>query len=305
MIIYRLEDGARTRSYDGHNAAVYALAPSPDGKWLVTGSADQTVRFWRLDGCDTLAPLGARFGPSDRGRGKVVEVTPQGFAQAMGMQVDDVVEKFYIGMDEKTDLRDLEPVLPNTQIGFVVLRQGKSLLMGTTKRDRPALRSSRRSTTNGSSGRPRAIYETSPLGDRKYLGWHRNRLEATQPTDYFAFDNFETGICASPRRCSGCWRRASWAPIKPPPGRRAELPNVQVVAADATGVRPPGRARRGPVGPHPRGRRGTRRGSRPDPLGPRPGRQRQGRRGRDQAPLRLGSSETSRSTSTRALTWSA
>ncbi len=228
VIIYRLEDGARTRFYDGHNAAVYALAPSPDGEWLVTGSADQTVRFWRLDGCDTLAPLGARFGPSDRGRGKVVEVTPQGFAEAMGMQVGDVVEKFYIGMDEKTDLRDLESVLPNTQIGFVILRQGKSLRMGTTKRDRPALSLFPSVDHEWIVWTPQGYYETSPLGDRKYLGWHRNRLEATRPTDYFAFDNFEKEL-RQPEALLRLLETGELGPINPPPGL-AQLPNVQVVA---------------------------------------------------------------------------
>ena len=38
---------------------------------------------------------------------------------------------------------------------------------------------------------PRGYYETSAIGDRRYLGWHRNRVAADQPTDYFSFDHFE------------------------------------------------------------------------------------------------------------------
>ena len=38
---------------------------------------------------------------------------------------------------------------------------------------------------------PEGYYETSAIGDRRYLGWHRNREAAGQPTDYFSFDHFE------------------------------------------------------------------------------------------------------------------
>ena len=60
VAIYGL-DGIRTRFLRGHAAAVYSAAPSPDGRWLVTGSHDQTLCLWPLAGCDTLAPLGATF----------------------------------------------------------------------------------------------------------------------------------------------------------------------------------------------------------------------------------------------------
>ena len=67
VALYRLDDGVRTRLLAGHNGPVYALAPSPDGKWLVTGSPDQTVRLWRLGGMDIRrllvpASLRARWG---------------------------------------------------------------------------------------------------------------------------------------------------------------------------------------------------------------------------------------------------
>ena len=104
VAIYGLDDGRRTRLFAGHNGPVYALAPSPDGRWLVTGSSDQTARFWRLAGCDTLASLGAQFAPEAGRRGKVTQVEPRGFAEAMGLRVGDLVDKFYIGGIEKTDL---------------------------------------------------------------------------------------------------------------------------------------------------------------------------------------------------------
>jgi WD40 repeat protein len=49
--IVRLGDvasGAEVREFRGHTAGVFAVAFSPDGKQLVTGSADQTIRLWEV-----------------------------------------------------------------------------------------------------------------------------------------------------------------------------------------------------------------------------------------------------------------
>src|SRR5262249_35141008 len=87
---YRLDDGKATRLYSGHNGPVYCLAPSADGRWLATGSSDQTVRLWTLAGCDELAGLGAEFERLPDGTRRVRSVASSGFAEAMGLRVGDV-----------------------------------------------------------------------------------------------------------------------------------------------------------------------------------------------------------------------
>ena len=57
IVIHRLPDGQRTRVFLGHAGVIYGLAPSADGRWLASASADQTVRLWTLAGCDTRPPL--------------------------------------------------------------------------------------------------------------------------------------------------------------------------------------------------------------------------------------------------------
>jgi WD40 repeat protein len=192
VVLYRLDDGLRTRLLAGHNGPVYALAPSPDGKWLATGSSDQTVRLWRLAGMDALAPLGAQFAPGGPpGKPSVADIERGSFAEAMGLEKGDRIEAFYINGKPATDLKTLDNLPPNTKIEFLVVRDGKQVPLGTTKRDAPALTLFPALDHEWILWTPHGYYETSTLGDRRYLGWHRNRLKEGEPTDYFAFDHFE------------------------------------------------------------------------------------------------------------------
>ena len=231
VAIYRLDTGQRTRLYAGHSGAVYALAPSPDGLWLLTGSVDQTIRFWRLAGCDTLAPIGATFGPSDRGLGKVTAVKKGGFADLAGLDAGDLIEKCQTGETPVTDLKSLDTVPPNVPIDLLAApgRPGSH-----HPDDEAATLPARLTLFPARDGEwivwtPSGIYDTSPLGDRKYLGWHRNRLnlmpgDIVQPTDFFAFDHFEKDLRKPARRCWNCSARRTSTLSNPAPAVAARSP---------------------------------------------------------------------------------
>jgi len=71
-------EGRTLGQFAGHEGNVFAVIPSPDGRYLVTCSADQTVRLWNLKTRELLVSL---FQGKD---GEWVIWTPQGYYAASG-----------------------------------------------------------------------------------------------------------------------------------------------------------------------------------------------------------------------------
>ncbi len=73
---WKASDGALVRTYEGHTDALYALALSPDGKTLATGSYDQKIKLWNVeDGSEVRllkGHIGGVYGLSFRPDGKVL-----------------------------------------------------------------------------------------------------------------------------------------------------------------------------------------------------------------------------------------
>ena len=46
--LWRVSDGSLQQELKGHSDDLWALAISPDGRWLATGSEDHTVKLWKL-----------------------------------------------------------------------------------------------------------------------------------------------------------------------------------------------------------------------------------------------------------------
>ena len=46
--LWNLNNGEELRRFKGHQKFVLAVAFSPDGRYALSGSADQTLRLWRL-----------------------------------------------------------------------------------------------------------------------------------------------------------------------------------------------------------------------------------------------------------------
>src|SRR5262249_1419131 len=66
-------DGKKIGDFVGHQDDVFTMSVSPDGKYLVSGSHDQTVKLWNLQTRELRVPL---FPGTD---GEWVMWTPEGF----------------------------------------------------------------------------------------------------------------------------------------------------------------------------------------------------------------------------------
>ena len=187
VILWNLTTGQRTRFLTGHEGKVYSLAASADGKWLVSGSSDQTLRIWPLAGCDRPAPFGARFGRRADGSWIITDVTPGGFAEGAKLRKGHIVTNFFIGRDEKTDqmgalLPTLDTLAATDFYGFYVRTEGDPTLIrtGSSKKDSPALTLFPAANREWVLWTPRGYYDTSVEGDRRFLGWLTNRGDVTQ-----------------------------------------------------------------------------------------------------------------------------
>ncbi len=230
ITVYDLETGQRTRVLVGHSAPISALAPSPDGRWLASGSVDQMVMFYPLAGCDTVP----KFGASIERRGNawiVTSVIPQSFARAMGLQVGDQVMKAgiaslstketYEGPDQLARfVTRLDSLTPGLFITGIYVRRmvdvpGLGVFpidldpMPSTKRNSQALTLFPGLDKEWIVWTPQGYYDTSIEGDSRFLGWLTNpRFDQPNPTDFVPISTYADTM-RQPVLLDQLWRTAN------------------------------------------------------------------------------------------------
>ena len=142
LYLFDARTGAQIREFQGHTSAVSAVAPSPDGRFLLSASTDQTLRIWDPDRDEPLLSL--FFAGDDW-----IAWTPEGYYAAspggenlMGWQLSNGPE----------------------QVGsFVPASQfHKSLYRPDVIKLAPQDRQRRRRPWNGSTRPPRIVKEVLP-----------------------------------------------------------------------------------------------------------------------------------------------
>src|SRR5205085_39532 len=60
--LWDLASGAELRRFEGHRQMVSSLAFTPDGRWLLSGSQDQTLRLWDVETACELSSVPSQAG---------------------------------------------------------------------------------------------------------------------------------------------------------------------------------------------------------------------------------------------------
>jgi WD40 repeat protein len=178
----------RVRLFTGHQGEVMAVAPSADGKILVSASRDQTVAAWSLADWPSQPELGARFVIKHR-KLLVEAVDPGSPAWECGLTEEDEVEELWF-RGKKVEggpqvwLNRLEQPEPGRELFIKTKAMPKGLL--TTVRQRPLWRFFPTRDREWVLWRWRDYYyDTSTHGDN-YIGWQVSRTFDEKPTFYRA-----------------------------------------------------------------------------------------------------------------------
>jgi len=165
------------RQFIGHLGAVNSLGESPDGRVLVTGSADRTIRFWSLAGLKQDA-----WPDFDSGNDLIVTyVIPGGESERAGILPGDRMVRM--------DGREVGELAGEWLAGRWPYRAGQRVTLDMERAGRPyqvvvpltpagdfvePLLSLYMADGEWIMWTPQGYYDASPQGDR-LIGWHVNQ----------------------------------------------------------------------------------------------------------------------------------
>jgi len=188
----------------GHNGRVTSVAASPDGKYLVSGSTDGTVRYWPLHACWHPSPVFRRWGaelqPGASGRGLVVSsIDDLGPLYQKGVRVGDRIARIEWNVsgaevDQRSENRPQEML---RQLGQLPWHQQVTF---TARRDGPEWRFNLRggwhpmltlyaTDSEWIAWTPAGYYACSPGGERM-MGWLLNPDERNRPPKFYTAEQF-------------------------------------------------------------------------------------------------------------------
>jgi WD40 repeat protein len=210
LYLFDTRSGKLRGEFQGHSGAIWALAPSPDNRCLLSASHDQTLRIWDASfaGTTPLAGIGVRFEVGDGGavvtdvvaggpaaldrrlqaRDRIVALA-QGegnFVEVKGKTYAEVARLVRGPQDSTVQLK----VLPAGKAELVVYKLVRKSL-GQLGEYQPLV-SLFCAGDDWIAWTPEGYYAASPGGER-LMGWHVNNGPA-QLAAFHAADHFRASL---------------------------------------------------------------------------------------------------------------
>lgn len=217
VFVYGLPDGGGEcpllRYYRDHNDRVTSISISADGKYLASGSEDQTIKVWSLEGIRAQDPAeavwGGRFAIAD-GKVTLQNAVEGGAATRKGIRLGDAVveAKFdrhtavrlgkpkaeYTTRDPQEILDGLRLTHPASDLLLTLERSGKRLNRQVLLKPawEPLMTLFIDNNNEWALWTPQGFYDSSVSGDELF-GWQLNRGIHNTP-DFYRADQFRGSL---------------------------------------------------------------------------------------------------------------
>ena len=227
VIFCDLDTGVRTRFFAGHGSPVVSVVPSPDGRWLASSSEDQTIMIYPLAGCDTRPGLVPRLASVPTGPGRWTRssqrdssppwvCSPATSSPGPGSRGQRPHGLHHARTDRPVP-RPGQGAAPGLDV--IAVRVRRTLFpppigildvplprIGTTKRNNPVLTLMMGEDKEWVLWTPQGYYNTSIVGDWRYLGWHINADDAVSRSADFVPMGTYAATMQKPAILEQLWR---------------------------------------------------------------------------------------------------